>query len=68
MGLPRWLSTTENPPASAEDAVVGGSIPGLGRCLEEENGYPLQYSYLENPMDRRTWQAQCLGLYRVRHH
>ena len=29
-----------------------GSIPGLGRYPGEENGYPLQYSCLENPMDR----------------
>ena len=29
-----------------------GSIPGLGRPTGEENGYPLQYSWLENPMDR----------------
>ena len=34
-----------------------GSIPRLGRCLEEGNGYPLQYSCLNNSMDRRAWQA-----------
>ena len=34
-----------------------GSIPGLGRSPEEGNGNPLQYSCLENPMDRGTWQA-----------
>ena len=32
-----------------------GSIPGLGRSPGEENGNPLQYSYLENPMDGETW-------------
>ena len=32
-----------------------GSIPGLGRSPEEGNGNPLQYSWLENPMDRGTW-------------
>ena len=32
-----------------------GSIPGLGRYSGEGNGYPLQYSYLENPMDARAW-------------
>jgi len=32
-------------------------IPGLGRSPEEENGNPLQYSCLENPMDRGPWQA-----------
>ena len=32
-----------------------GSIPGLGRSPGEGNGNPLQYSYLENPMDRKAW-------------
>ena len=32
-----------------------GSIPGLGRSPREGNGYPLQYSCLENPMDRGAW-------------
>ena len=34
-----------------------GSIPGLGRSPGEGSGYPLQYSGLENPMDRGTWWA-----------
>ena len=34
-----------------------GSTPGLGRCPGEENGNPLQYSCLENPMDRGAWRA-----------
>ena len=34
-----------------------GSIPGSGRAPGEENGNPLQYSCLENPMDRGAWQA-----------
>ena len=34
-----------------------GSIPGLGRSPGEENSYPLQYSGLENSMDRGAWQA-----------
>ena len=33
-----------------------GSIPGLGRSPGEENGNPLQYSCLRNPMDRGDWQ------------
>ena len=33
------------------------SISGLGRSPEEGNGYPLQYSYLENSMDIKAWQA-----------
>ena len=35
----------------------GGSIPGWGRSPGEGNGNPLQYSYLENPMDRGSWWA-----------
>ena len=34
-----------------------GSIPGLGRFPGEGNSYPLQYSCLENSMDRGAWQA-----------
>ena len=37
--------------------IVLGSIPGLGRSLEEGNSNPLLCSYLENPMDRGAWQA-----------
>ena len=37
-------------------------IPGSGRSPEEGNGYPLQYSFLENPLDRGSWQAiQSIG-------
>ena len=39
---------------SASSAGDPGSILGLGRSLGEENGYPPQYSCLENPMDRRV--------------
>ena len=34
-----------------------GSIPEFGKSPGEGNGYPLQYSCLENPMDRGAWQA-----------
>ena len=44
----------KNPPASAGDL---GSIPGLGKSPREGNGYPLQYSCLEDSMDRGAWQA-----------
>ena len=37
-------------------------IPGSGRSLGEGNDYPLQYSYLENPMDRGAWWAIVHGL------
>jgi len=40
---------------SAYNAGGPGSIPVLGRCPGEGNGNPLQYSCLENPMDRETW-------------
>ena len=39
-----------------------GSVPGLGRFPGEENGYPLQYSHLENSMDRRDWRATVHGV------
>ena len=39
-----------------------GSIPGSGRSPGEVNGYPLQYSCLENPMDRGAWQATVHGV------
>ena len=41
--------------ASVYNAGDPGSIPGLGRYPGEGNGNPLQYSCLENPMDRGTW-------------
>ena len=39
-----------------------GSISLLGRSPGEGNGYPLQYSYLENPMDRGAWWATVQGI------
>ena len=47
--------------ASARDLGVSGSIPGLGRSPGEGNGYPLQYSCLENSMDRGAWWATVRG-------
>ena len=44
-------------PANAGDARDVGSIPGLGGSPGEGDGNPLQYSCLENPMDRGAWQA-----------
>ena len=41
--------------ASVCSAGDPGSIPGLGRSPGEQNGSPLQYSCLENPIDRRAW-------------
>ena len=39
-----------------------GSIPGSGRSPGEGNGYALQYSCLENPMDREAWWATVHGV------
>ena len=47
----------KNPPANAGDLRDAGSIPGSGRCPGGGNGNPLQYSCLENPMDRGAWRA-----------
>jgi len=47
---------------SAWNAGDLNSIPGLGRSSREENGNPLQYSCLENPMDTGAWQLQSMGL------
>ena len=47
----------KNPPANVGDIRDASSIPGLGRLPGIGNGNPLQYSGLENPMDRGAWQA-----------
>ena len=47
---------------SAYNAGDLGLIPGLGRSPGEGNGYPLQYSGLENSMDRGAWQATVHGV------
>ena len=57
----------KNPPASAGDVRDMGSIPGLGRSPGEGNGNPLQYSCLENTMDRGVHRLQSKGSHRVRH-
>ena len=43
-----------------------GSIPGLGRSPGEGKGYPLQYSCLENSVDRGAWQAVVHGVAKSR--
>ena len=58
IGLPRWLSGKE----SLCNAGELGSIPGSVRSPGEGNGNPLQYSCLENPMDRGAWQATVHGV------
>ena len=58
-----WLFVAlvvKNRPASTGGIRDAGSIPGWGRSSGEGNGNPLQYSCLENPMDRGTWWATVL--------
>ena len=57
----------KNPPANAGDTRDVGLIPGLGRFLGDGNGNPLQYSCLENHMDRGAWRASFHGVARVGH-
>ena len=56
-----WASqvalVVKNLPANAEDVRDADSDPGWGRSLEEGHGNPLQYSCLENLVDRGAWQA-----------
>ena len=60
-GLPRWLSGEEYTSDSG-DAGDAGSICGSRRFPRGENGNSLQYSCLENPMDRGTWRATIHGV------
>ena len=55
-------SSGKNLSANAGDERVADLVPGLGRSPERENGNPLQYSCLENPTDRGTWQATVCGV------
>ena len=61
MGFPGG-AVVKNLPANARKAGDVGSIPGSGRSPGGENGSPLQYSCLENPMDRGVWQATVHGI------
>ena len=54
--------TVKNLPANAEDP---GSIPGSGKSPGEGNGYPLQYSCLENSMNRGACRLQSMRWQRV---
>ena len=61
---PHWASqvalVVKNPPANA--GRLEFLIPGLGRSPGEGNGYPLQYSCLENSMDRGAWHVTVGGV------
>ena len=52
-------SAVKNRPANARDSV---STPGLERSPGEGNGNPLQYSCLENPVDKEAWRATVHGI------
>ena len=52
----------KNLPANAGDIRDASSIPGSGRTPEGGHGNPLQYSCLQNPMDRGTWRATVHGV------
>ena len=58
MGFPGGSASKE----FACNAGDPGLIPRLGRCPGEGNGNPLQYSCLENAMDRRAWWATVHGV------
>ena len=57
MGASQVALVVKNPPANAGDTGDSGLIPGLGRSSGGGNGNPLQYSCLENPMDREALWA-----------
>ena len=59
---PKWLSGKESAPAIAGDTGNVGSISGLKRSPGEGYGNPLQYSCLENFMDRGAWQDTVHGV------
>ena len=67
LGPPRW-HTIKNQPSHAGDARELGSIPGSGRSAGGGHGNPLQYSCLENSMDRGAWQAIVHGVAKIPTH
>ena len=65
--LLKWDMGSSVSKSSACNAGDPGLIPGSGRSPEERNGNPLQYSRLENPMDRGAWWATVHGVARAGH-
>ena len=61
-----WFALIAQMVESAYNVENPFSIPGLGRSPREGNGYPLQYSCLENPMDRGAWRATVDGVAKSR--
>ena len=64
MGFPGG-SVVKNPPANAGDTRNRDSIPGLARSPGEGNSNPLQYSCLENPVDRGACRTTVHGVARI---
>ena len=62
VGASQVVLVVKNPPANAGDLRDSDSIPGLGRSPGEEHDNPLQYSCLENSMDREAWWAMVHGV------
>ena len=56
------VTVVKNAHANSGDLRDMGSVPGLGRCPGGGHGNPLQYSCLENPMDKGGWQATVHGV------
>ena len=65
--LTQMAPVVKNLPTNAEDIRDAGLTPGLGRSPGGEHGNSLQYSFLENPMDRGAWWAIVHRVQRVRH-
>ena len=59
-------SVVKDPPADVGDPGDAGSIPGSGKSPGERNGNPLQYSCLENSLDRGAWRAILHGVAKSR--
>ena len=68
LSLPLSLSFPGGPNVKESACSAGGpsSISGSGKSPGEENGYPLRYSCLENPMDRGAWWATVHGATKTR--
>ena len=66
-GAQPWLPGGSDGRESACNVRDLDSIPGSGRSPGEGNSNPLQYSCLENPIDRGAWQATVHGVSRVGH-
>ena len=65
-GASQVVQVVKNLPANAGDIRDMGLIPGLGRSLGEGHGNPLQYSCLENPMERGAWRPTVHGVVKSR--